>query len=108
MMAIVLIMLFFLTSAESCSLVVDVLGHGGRSETPLTTRAFWSLLVGLTGGMPLLAGGESALTVLQVSSLAGAAPLSIVYALGIIALWKAFRRRLARRQRRDRCGTLRA
>ena len=95
MIAIVVIMLFFITSADSCSLVVDVLGHGGRSETPRATRVFWSVLVGLSGGVLLLAGGESALTVLQVSSLAGAAPLSIVYALGIIALWKVFRYEMA-------------
>ncbi|MGV0869807.1 BCCT family transporter [Corynebacterium kalidii] len=89
--AIIVIMLFFITSSDSCSMVVDVLSHGGRSETPRVTRAFWAVLVGVSGGILLLAGGESALTVLQVSSLAGAAPLSIVYALGMVALWRAFR-----------------
>lgn len=43
MNAIVVTMLFSITSPDSCSLVVDVLGHGGRSETPRTNRAFWSL-----------------------------------------------------------------
>ena len=89
--AIIVIMLFFITSVDSCSLVVDVLSHGGRSETPRQTRVFWAVLVGLCGGVLLLAGGEAALTVLQVSSLAGAAPLSIVYALGMVSLWKLFR-----------------
>ncbi|WP_202800758.1 BCCT family transporter [Streptomyces xiaopingdaonensis] len=93
--AIVVIMLFFITSADSCALVVDVLSHGGRSETPRRTRVFWAVLVGVSGGVLLLAGGESALTVLQVSSLAGAAPLSIVYALAMVALWKVFRYEVA-------------
>lgn len=93
--AIIVIMLFFITSVDSCSLVVDVLSHGGRSETPRQTRVFWAVLVGLCGGVLLLAGGEAALTVLQVSSLAGAAPLSIVYALGMVSLWKLFRYEVA-------------
>lgn len=93
--AIIVIALFFITSADSCSLVVDVLSHGGRSETPRATRVFWAVLVGLSGGILLLAGGESALTVLQVSSLAGAAPLSIIYALAMFALWRVFRYEIA-------------
>src|SRR5699024_11696236 len=72
--AIVVIILFFITSADSASLVVDVLSHGGRTETPRVTRVTWAVLMGLSGGVLLLAGGEGALTVLQVSSLAGAAP----------------------------------
>ncbi len=95
LIAIIVIMLFFITSADSCSLVVDVLSHGGRSETPRRTRVFWAVLVGLSGGVLLIAGGEGALTVLQVSSLAGAAPLSIVYALAMVALWKVFRYEVA-------------
>src|SRR5699024_147876 len=55
----------------------------------------WAVLMGLSGGVLLLAGGEGALTVLQVSSLAGAAPLSIVYALGMFALWRVFRYEIA-------------
>ncbi|MGZ1492667.1 BCCT family transporter [Brevibacterium sediminis] len=93
--AIIVIMLFFSTSADSCSLVVDVLSHGGRSETPRRTRVFWAVLVGLSGGVLLVAGEESALTVLQVSSLARAAPLSIVYALAMIAMWRVFRYEVA-------------
>ena len=103
--AIIVIMLFFITSADSCSLVVDVLSHGGRSETPRRTRVFWAVLVGLSGGVLLLAGGEGALTVLQVSSLAGAAPLSIVYALAMISLWKVFRYEMAVMPRYVRIST---
>ncbi|WP_019548203.1 BCCT family transporter [Streptomyces sulphureus] len=106
--AIVVIMLFFITSADSCALVVDVLSHGGRSETPRRTRVFWAVLVGVSGGVLLLAGGESALTVLQVSSLAGAAPLSVVYALAMVALWKVFRYEVAVMPRYVRITTQKA
>ena len=93
--AISVIMLFFITSADSCSLVVDVLSHDGRTETPTTTRVFWALLVGAAAALLLMAGGEAALTVLQVSSLAGAAPLSIVYVLAMVSLWRMFRLEVA-------------
>ncbi|MFW5418727.1 BCCT family transporter [Nocardiopsis sp. CNT-189] len=89
--AIAVIVLFFVTSADSCALVVDVLSHGGRTETPRATRVFWAVVLGLAGALLLLAGGEAALTVLQVSSIVGAAPLSVVYALAVVALVRMFR-----------------
>lgn len=95
LVSIVVITLFFITSADSCALVVDVLSHGGRSETPRATRVFWAVLLGASGALLLMAGGEAALTVLQVSSLAGAAPLSIVYVLAMVALWRMLRHEAA-------------
>ncbi|MBE2998685.1 BCCT family transporter [Nocardiopsis sp. HNM0947] len=95
MIAIVVIGLFFVTSADTCSLVVDVLCHGGRTETPRVTRLFWAALVGVSGALLLLAGGEAALTVLQVSSLAGAAPLSVIYVVATVALVRMLRYEIA-------------
>ncbi|MFC7343074.1 BCCT family transporter [Saccharopolyspora griseoalba] len=91
LVAIVVITLFFVTSSDSCSLVVDVLSHGGRTETPRITRLFWAVVIGIAGALLLLAGGEAALTVLQVSSIASAAPLSVIYALAVVALTRMFR-----------------
>ncbi|WP_084792191.1 BCCT family transporter [Actinopolyspora mortivallis] len=93
--AILVITLFFVTSSDSCSLVVDVLAHGGRTETPWLTRLFWAVILGVAGALLLLAGGEAALTVLQVSSIAGAAPLSVIYALAMLALVRMFRYEIA-------------
>ncbi|GAB3473253.1 BCCT family transporter [Nocardiopsis coralliicola] len=90
-LALAVIVLFFVTSADSCALVVDVLAHGGRSETPRSTRMFWSVLLGVAGIVLLTAGGEAALTVLQVSSILGAAPLSVIYALAVLALVRMLR-----------------
>lgn len=93
--AMLVITLFFLTSSDSCALVVDVLSHGGRTETPRVTRLFWSVLLGASGALLLLVGGEAALTVLQVSSIVGAAPLSIVYAFAVVAMIRMFRYEIA-------------
>lgn len=46
-------------------------------------------MLGASAAVLLVIGGEAALTVLQVSSLAGAAPLSIVYVLAMVALGRA-------------------
>ncbi|MGJ7909054.1 BCCT family transporter [Actinopolyspora sp. H202] len=93
--AILVITLFFITSSDSCSLVVDVLSHGGRTETPWLTRLFWAVILGAAGALLLLSGGEAALTVLQVSSIAGAAPLSVIYAFTVVALVRMFRYEMA-------------
>ncbi|NLU68392.1 BCCT family transporter [Streptomyces sp. HNM0574] len=102
--AMLVITLFFVTSSDSCSLVVDVLSHGGRAETPRVTRLFWSVVIGVAGALLLLAGGSAALTVLQVSSIASAAPLSVIYALAVVALIRMFRYETAVMPRYVRVG----
>ncbi|GGE59950.1 BCCT family transporter [Nesterenkonia cremea] len=90
-LAMIIVVLFFVTSSDSGSLVVDVLAQGGATETPRITRLFWALLMGAAALILLIAGGEAALTVLQVSSISAAAPLSLVYVLAMIALIRILR-----------------
>ncbi|GAB3190319.1 BCCT family transporter [Nesterenkonia suensis] len=87
--AILVIAFFFITSSDSGSLVVDILSHGGRAETPRLTRVFWALVEGAAAIILIAAAGEAAgaaLRVLQVSSIAAAAPLSIVLVLAVIGM----------------------
>ncbi|MBA8823994.1 hypothetical protein FHX42_001323 [Saccharopolyspora lacisalsi] len=58
-------------------------------------RLFWAVITGVAAALLLLAGGEAALTVLQVSSIASAAPLSVIYALVVIALARMLRYEMA-------------
>ncbi|GAA1811473.1 BCCT family transporter [Nesterenkonia flava] len=90
--AIIVITTFFITSGDSGSLVTDVLAYGGRTETPKLTRVFWTALIALTAIVLLAAAQDPAasLRVLQVSSIAAAAPLSIVYALAMISQIRLF------------------
>lgn len=85
--AIIVITIFFITSADSGSLVTDVLAYGGRTETPKLTRVFWTALIGLASIVLLAAGDDpsSSLRVLQVAAIASAAPFSIVMVLAVIA-----------------------
>ncbi|MDO5492895.1 MAG: BCCT family transporter [Nesterenkonia sp.] len=88
--AILVITIFFITSADSGSLVVDVLANGGRPDTPRLTRVFWTVLIAVAAIVLLNAGTDSAaaLRVLQVSSISAAAPLSIVLVLAVVAMIK--------------------
>lgn len=73
--AIILITLFFITSADSGALVVSMLAAGGdpRPRTPL--RVVWAALGGVLAIALLLAGG---LTALQTAAILIALPFSVV------------------------------
>ncbi|WP_268642242.1 BCCT family transporter [Nocardiopsis sp. EMB25] len=98
--AVILIVLFFVTSSDSGSLVVDMLASGGSHETPVWSRVFWAAAEGLVAITLLLAGGLSAL---QVGAILIALPFSVVMLLMCAATWKQLgeeRRRQIRAQRR--------
>ncbi|GAB3181950.1 BCCT family transporter [Nesterenkonia halophila] len=91
--AILVVTFFFVTSSDSGSLVVDILSHGGRTETPRLTRVFWALVEGASAIILLTAAGEAAdaaLRVLQISSIAAAAPMSIVIVLAMLGMIRMF------------------
>lgn len=93
-LAIVVIAIFFISSSDSASLVIDILSSGGRAETPRLTRVFWAVLEGVAAIVLLTAAGEAAdaaLRVLQVSSISAAAPLSIVLVLAVFAMIRLLR-----------------
>lgn len=59
--SIVIVAIFFATSADSASLVMDMLSSGDVSESPIRQRVFWSLSAGAVAGSLLLLGGFDAL-----------------------------------------------
>lgn len=73
--AIVLIALFFVTSADSGALVVAMVSTGGDPNPRTPLRVLWSVLVGLLAIALLLAGG---LTALQTVAILIALPFSVV------------------------------
>ena len=96
-LAVLVIGLFFITSSDSGSLVIDMLAHGGKTNTPRLTRIYWSLLEGVAAGVLLIAGGSAALIALQTASILTAVPISIIMAVAMISLLRAFRYELAMR-----------
>lgn len=86
--AIVMVIVFFVTSADSGALVVDLLASGGAKNSPVWQRIFWSLSMGLVAVALLLADGLQAL---QTATIASALPFSIILLLAIWGLFKALK-----------------
>ncbi|MDN5906451.1 MAG: BCCT family transporter [Micrococcaceae bacterium] len=101
--AVLLVTIFFVTSSDSGSLVIDMLASGGDTDPPKWSRVLWASLEGLVAIALLLAGGLGAL---QTASILPALPVSIVLIGMCIATFKALHGehqvllRAERRQRR--------
>jgi choline/glycine/proline betaine transport protein len=85
-LAIILIVTFFVTSADSGALVVDSLASGGALRTPVWQRVFWASAQGVLAAVLLLAGGLSAL---QTASITSALPFAIIMLISAVGLWRA-------------------
>lgn len=88
LIATILVVMFFVTSADSGSLVVDMLTSGKQQGTPLWQRVFWAVLQGVIAAVLLLAGG---LTALQSATIASALPFAVVMLLMCWGLFVAMR-----------------
>ena len=61
------IVLYFVTSSDSGSLVIDCLTSNGDPDPPKIQRVFWALMEGATATALLVAGGKEGLAALQVN-----------------------------------------
>ncbi|WP_233205884.1 BCCT family transporter [Cryobacterium sp. Y82] len=86
--AVIVIAIFFITSADSGSLVIDMLASGGDTNPPKWSRIMWASLGGLVAIALLLAGGLAAL---QTGAILTAIPVSVVMIGMCIATYRAFR-----------------
>src|SRR5690606_30703977 len=80
---IVLVIVFFCTSSDSGSLVIDTITAGGKVDAPVAQRIFWAIFEGLVAIALLLGGGLAAL---QAASVSTGLPFAIVLLLGCYAL----------------------
>lgn len=72
---LVMIVLWFVTSADSASLVVDMLTAGGNTNPPKIQRLFWVVSEGIIACILLAAGGLSAL---QAAAIVAGFPFAVV------------------------------
>ncbi len=77
--------LFFVTSSDSGSFVVDMLTSGGSTNTPVQTRVFWAVSEGLVAAALLLSGGLAAL---QAAAISTGLPFLVVL---LLAAWSLLR-----------------
>ncbi|APR03223.1 BCCT family transporter [Thauera chlorobenzoica] len=84
-LAIVLVVVFFVTSSDSGSLVIDVIAAGGKVDAPLPQRVFWCAFEGLVAIALILGGGLVALQAMAVST---GLPFTIVLLMSAVAVIK--------------------
>lgn len=70
-----LVITFFVTSADSGALVIDMITSGAAPNPPVWQRIFWAICAGVVAAVLLLAGGLKAL---QTAALASALPFAVV------------------------------
>lgn len=84
-LAIVLVVVFFVTSSDSGSLVIDVIASGGKVSSPLPQRVFWCVFEGLVAIALILGGGLVALQAMAVST---GFPFTIVLLVATVSVIK--------------------
>ena len=86
--AIILVLVFFITSSDSGSLVVDSITAGGKLHAPVPQRIFWATIEGLIAAVLLYGGGAQALQALQAGTVAAGLPFTLVLIVCCFSLWK--------------------
>lgn len=94
-LAVALVAVFFVTSSDSGSLVVDAIAAGGETETSTLQRVFWCVLEGVVAAVLLLAGGLAAL---QTATITSALPFAVVMLILCFGLFRGMNADLARRR----------
>lgn len=84
--SLILIVIFFVTSSDSGSLVIDTITAGGKMDAPVVQRVFWCTLEGLVAIALLLGGGLAAL---QGAAVSTGIPFTIVVLLMCYTVYKA-------------------
>jgi choline/carnitine/betaine transport len=82
---IILVMVFFVTSSDSGSLVIDTISAGGKVNVPVPQRVFWASFEGLVAVALILGGGLVALQAMAVST---GFPFTIVLLVATVSLFK--------------------
>ena len=89
--AILLVLIFFVTSSDSGSLVIDSITAGGKIDAPVPQRIFWAVLEGAIASVLLWVGGTEAIQALQAGAISTGLPFTIVLLFMCVSLIMGFR-----------------
>jgi len=92
--AIFLVIVFFVTSSDSGSLVIDSITAGGKQDAPVAQRVFWALTEGFVAIALLYVGGADALSALQAGSIATALPFTVILLIMTYSLYRGLQSEL--------------
>jgi choline/glycine/proline betaine transport protein len=84
-LAIIIVVTFFVTSADSGAMVTDIIASGGEQNRGVLQRSVWAVALGLMAGVLLMAGGLGAL---QTAAIVTGLPFALVLLLMCFAVHK--------------------
>lgn len=90
-LAAAVVAIFFVTSSDSASFVVDMLTSGGHPNPPRWQRVFWAVAEGVVAAVLLYVGGRASLKALQSAVVAAGLPFCIVLVLVCVSLHRALK-----------------
>ncbi|MGM0419327.1 MAG: BCCT family transporter [Thermodesulfobacteriota bacterium] len=85
LIAVIVIIAFFVTSSDSGSMVIDIITAGGNPDPPRPQRLFWAIMEGLVASALLLGGG---LVALQTAAIITGLPFAAIVLLMCWAIYK--------------------
>lgn len=88
-LAACVVAVFFVTSSDSASFVVDMITSGGRPDPPIWQRVFWAVSEGAVAAVLLGAAGKAGLEALQAAVVSIGAPFAVALLLMCFGLIKA-------------------
>ena len=84
--ALFILVLFFVTSSDSGSLVISKITSGGKDNTPRIQRVIWAIIQGLIAIVLLVGGGSYALSAIQSGAISMALPFVFILIAATISL----------------------
>ncbi|MCW8843890.1 MAG: BCCT family transporter [Rhodobacteraceae bacterium] len=82
---IILVVVFFVTSSDSGSLVIDTITAGGKVDAPVPQRVFWCVFEGAVAIALLLGGGLASLQAMVIST---GLPFTVILLLMCYSIWR--------------------
>jgi BCCT family betaine/carnitine transporter len=84
--AVILVLVFFITSSDSGSLVIDSITAGGKVDAPVIQRVFWAFMEGAIAVALLWIGGTEAIAALQAGAISSALPFTVILLMMCVSL----------------------
>ncbi|MEZ9789906.1 BCCT family transporter [Vibrio breoganii] len=86
--AVILIVVFFVTTLDSGSIVIDSMTAGGKMDVPMKQKIIWALISGTIAMVMLWIGGTESIQALQSITIIAAMPFTIILLIGCFSLVK--------------------
>ncbi|WP_340693057.1 BCCT family transporter [Hyphomonas sp.] len=102
--AILLLIVFIVTSADSGALVIDTITSGGKADVPVVQRVFWACMLGVTASALLYGGGTDVLRSLQAGTITAALPFTVILLVCCLSLYIGMRDEHEKLKENDEAG----